>query len=100
MSKVIRFNNSQNKVTAADFRSTDRVQKRLREEFQAIPGAEYEGGRRGGAQSVIKRRKNLLPSFTVGQALASFHGVKPADPLYGLPENPQLYSPAAKRGAP
>ena len=34
------------------------------------------------------------------QALASFHGVKPADPLYGLPEPPQLYTPAAKRGAP
>ena len=27
------------------------------------------------------------------QALASFHGVKSGDPLYGLPEAPQLYAP-------
>ena len=74
VSNVIRFNNSQNKVTAADFRSTDRLQKRLREEFASIPDAEYEGGRRGGSESVIRRRKNLLPSFTVGQAIASLHG--------------------------
>jgi hypothetical protein len=74
VSKVIRYNNSQNRVTAADFRSTDRVQKRLRDEFHQIPDAEYEGGRRGGSDSVIRRRKNLLPSFTVGQALASLHG--------------------------
>ena len=26
-------------------------------------------------------------------ALASFHGVKPGDPLCGLPEAPQLYAP-------
>jgi hypothetical protein len=74
VSNVIRYNNSQNKVTAADFRSTDRLQKRLREEFDSIPDAEYEGGRRGGSDSVIRRRKNLLPSFTVGQAIASLHG--------------------------
>jgi AIPR protein len=74
VSNVIRYNNSQNRVTAADFRSTDRLQKRLREEFASIPDAEYEGGRRGGSESVIRRRKNLLPSFTVGQAVASLHG--------------------------
>jgi hypothetical protein len=94
VSKVIRFNNSQNKVSAADFRSTDRTQKRLREEFSSIPDAEYEGGRRGGVESVIRRRKNLLPSFTVGQALAALHGepvvaynektnIWERDPLYG-----------------
>jgi hypothetical protein len=74
VSNVIRYNNSQNRVTAADFRSTDKLQKRLREEFDDIPDAEYEGGRRGGSESVIRRRKNLLPSFTVGQAIASLHG--------------------------
>lgn len=71
---IVRFNNSQNQVTAADFRSTDAVQRRLREEVGRIKDAEYEGGRRGGIGDAIKRRPKLLPSFTVGQALASFHG--------------------------
>lgn len=43
----------------------------------AIPNAKYEGGRRGGHKDVIERNKNLLPSYTVGQALAAFH----QDPL-------------------
>lgn len=71
---VIQFNNSQNKITASDFRSTDRIQKRLKEQIAKIPDAEYEGGRRGGHSDVITRSKRLLPSYTVGQALASFHG--------------------------
>jgi hypothetical protein len=70
---IIQYNNSQNKVTASDFRSTDRIQKRLREEVDLIPSAKYEGGRRGGQKDVIERNKNLLPSYTVGQALAAFH---------------------------
>jgi hypothetical protein len=71
---IIRYNNSQNQVRAADFRSTDTVQKRLRDEAKKIKGVIYEGGRRGGFSSVIKRPTNLMPSFTVGQALAAFHG--------------------------
>ena len=71
---IIKYNNSQNKISASDFRSTDATQKRLKAEFAKIPGAEYEGGRRGGASDRIKRRPNLLPSYTVGQALAAFHG--------------------------
>ena len=71
---IVRCNNSQNQVTAADFRSNDAVQKRLRDEVGRIKDAEYEGGRRGGHGNAIKRRPGLLPSFTVGQALASFHG--------------------------
>lgn len=74
---IIQFNNSQNKVTASDFRSTDRIQKRLRDEVSAIPNAKYEGGRRGGHRDIIERNKNLMPSYTVGQALAAFH----QDPL-------------------
>lgn len=69
---IIQYNNSQNKVTASDFRSTDRIQKRLRDEVLAIPNAKYEGGRRGGHKDVIERNKNLLPSYTVGQALAAY----------------------------
>ncbi|KPY96176.1 hypothetical protein ALP50_00097 [Pseudomonas syringae pv. spinaceae] len=70
--KIIQYNNSQNKVEASDFRSTDKFQKRLKFEFESIPDAEYEGGRRGGYADVIRRRANLLPSYTVGQALACF----------------------------
>lgn len=70
--KIIQFNNSQNKVEASDFRSTDKFQKRLKTEFEAIPNAEYEGGRRGSAGDAIRRRPNLLPSYTVGQALVCF----------------------------
>lgn len=70
--KIIQYNNSQNKVEASDFRSTDKFQKRLKIEFESIPNAEYEGGRRGSAGDAIRRRPNLLPSYTVGQALACF----------------------------
>lgn len=71
---IFRFNNSQNQVTAADFRSTDPIQRRLRAEVSKGKEAEYEGGRRGGFGSAIKRKPNLMPSFTVGQSLAAFHG--------------------------
>jgi AIPR protein len=74
VANVVRFNNSQNKLLAADFRSTDSIQERLRTEFDRIPDAEYEGGRRGGASDAIKRSKFTLPSYTVGQSLAAFHG--------------------------
>ncbi|KCB52926.1 AIPR family protein [Bordetella hinzii] len=71
---IVQFNNSQNKVTASDFRSTDKFQKSLKEQIARIPNAEYEGGRRGGFGDTIKRRPNLLPSYTVGQSLAALHG--------------------------
>lgn len=68
---IIQYNNSQNKVTASDFRSRDRIQRRLGDEITIIPQAEYQGGRRGGASDLIRRNTNLLPSYTVGQALAA-----------------------------
>lgn len=71
---IVRYNNRQNQVTASDFRSTDAIQKRLRAEIEIIPNATYDGGRRGGISDAIKRRQHLLPSYTVGQALAAFHG--------------------------
>jgi len=73
ISNVVRFNNSQNKITAADFRSNDRIQERLRSEFLSIPNTLYTGGRRGGADDAIKRNPNLLPSDSVAQAIAAFH---------------------------
>jgi hypothetical protein len=42
--------------------------------MKKIPNAEYEGGRRGGPTDAIRRRPNLLASYTVGQALAALHG--------------------------
>jgi len=71
---IIRYNNSQNKVAAADFRSTDQIQKRLRKDMDVIPNAQYDGGRRGGPTDAIKRRPNMIPAYTVGQALAAMHG--------------------------
>lgn len=88
VSDVVRFNNSQNKLQAADFRSTDQIQERLRGEFDAIPEAEYEGGRRGGASDAIKRSKFTLPSYTVGQSLAAFHG----DPVTAYDKKSELWT--------
>jgi hypothetical protein len=85
---VVRYNNSQNKLQAADFRSTDPIQERLRTEFDAIPDAEYEGGRRGGASDAIKRSKFTLPSYTVGQSLAAFHG----DPVTAYDKKSELWT--------
>ncbi|MCJ2031608.1 AIPR family protein [Methylobacterium sp. J-043] len=85
---VVRFNNSQNKLQAADFRSTDPIQERLRGEFTQIPDADYEGGRRGGASDAIKRSKFTLPSYTVGQSLAAFHG----DPVTAYDKKSELWT--------
>lgn len=87
MEDIIKYNNSQNKISASDFRSTDAIQKRLKAEFIKIPDAEYEGGRRGGASDRIKRRPNLLPSYTVGQALAAFHG----DPVIAYDRKSEIW---------
>lgn len=84
---IIKFNNSQNKISASDFRSTDPVQRRLKKEFDAIPDTEYEAGRRGGASDAIRRRPNLLPSYTVGQALAAFHG----DPVLSYDKKSEIW---------
>ncbi|MCQ1537830.1 hypothetical protein FTO68_02350 [Methanocalculus taiwanensis] len=72
--KIIEYNNTQNKIKPSDFRSHDRIQKRLRDEFKEIPNTEYNGGRRGSSQDIIRRPTNLMPSDAVAQSLASFHG--------------------------
>ncbi|WP_230111516.1 AIPR family protein [Microbacterium foliorum] len=74
LQNIVRYNNTQNKVEATDFRSKDPIQERLREEFSTIPEAEYRGGRRGGASDAIVRRRGLLPDSSVAQSLAAFHG--------------------------
>ena len=60
------------KNEAADFRSKDAVQERLRSEFESIPDADYRGGRRGGVKAAIERSRNLLADSAVAQALAAF----------------------------
>ena len=67
---IVRYNNSQNKITAPDFRSNDPIQRRLTLEFIEIPEIEYSA-RRGGQDDVIRQRPNLLSSVTAGQALAA-----------------------------
>jgi len=86
--KIVKYNNSQNKLEAADFRSNDSIQDRLRLEFSAIPDAEYEGGRRGGASDAIKRSKYTLPSYTVGQSLTAFHG----DPVLAYDKKSEIWT--------
>lgn len=71
---VVKYNNTQNKIHPSDFRSTDAIQRRLREEFEDVPDAEYRGARRGGIRDAIKRDRRLLPDNTVAQSLAAFHG--------------------------
>lgn len=71
---IVKYNNTQNKVEATDFRSKDAVQDRLRKEFETVPDADYRGGRRGGATDAIQRSKTLVTDSSVAQALAAFHG--------------------------
>ncbi|MBY6366988.1 AIPR family protein [Rhodococcoides corynebacterioides] len=71
---IVKYNNTQNKVEATDFRSKDAVQDRLRKEFSRIPEADYRGGRRGGTTDAILRMKTLVPDSSVAQSLAAFHG--------------------------
>ena len=74
LGNIVRYNNTQNKIEATDFRSKDPIQDRLRREFEEVPDAEYRGGRRGGTSDAIVRRRALLPDSSVAQSLASFHG--------------------------
>lgn len=73
--KIIRFNNSQNTIQPADFRSTDPIQGKLRDQFKKwYPDLNYLGGRRGGSDDRIQRIRNLLVSDQVAQSLTAFHG--------------------------
>jgi hypothetical protein len=73
--EIIRYNNRQNPTQASDFRSNDRVQSRLVKEFEALGVVGYNGGRRGGAEDVIRRPgANQILATAAAQALAAFHG--------------------------
>lgn len=72
---IIRYNNRQNPTQASDFRSNDRVQSRLVKDFGNLGVVGYNGGRRGGAEDVIRRPgENQLAASVAAQALAAFHG--------------------------
>lgn len=73
VASIVKYNNSQNKVNAPDFRSNDDVQKRITQEFNGSGRMQYSA-RRGGSADVIKRNPNIIPSLTAGQVLAAFHG--------------------------
>lgn len=87
MQSVVRFNNTQNRVESADFRSTDAVQESLRIQFSSVPQAHYRGGRRGGESNAIRRDRDLLADKTVAQALAAFHG----EPNIGYNETSRIW---------
>lgn len=73
--EIIRYNNRQNPTQASDFRSNDRVQSRLVREFEELGMVGYNGGRRGGAEDVIRRPgANQILATVAAQALAAFHG--------------------------
>ncbi len=73
--EIIRYNNRQNPTQAADFRSNDPIQTRLVKEFESMKIVGYNGGRRGGAEDVIRRpADNQISAPVAAQALAAFHG--------------------------
>jgi len=76
IASIVKYNNSQNKINAPDFRSGDQHQKRITQEFSDLGRIDYSS-RRGGAVDVITRNNNAIPSITAGQVLAAFH-VKPS----------------------
>lgn len=86
--KIIKYNNSQNQVEAADFRSTDKIQLKLRKEFEELNFAVYEAGRRGGSTDKIQRKSNVLGTYYVGQALTAFHG----DPITAYNKKREIWS--------
>jgi hypothetical protein len=70
--RVTKATNSQNKILPSDFRSGDKIQTRLRDDFDKVDGALYMGGLRKNLSPAEKRE--LLPTETVAQVLMAFHG--------------------------
>lgn len=85
---IIKFNNSQNQVEASDFRSTDKIQKKLKKEFESLKNIEYEAGRRGSFFDKIKRSKKVIDSYYVGQVLIAFH----KDPIVAYNKKREIWS--------
>ncbi|OGF04152.1 MAG: hypothetical protein A2509_08410 [Candidatus Edwardsbacteria bacterium RIFOXYD12_FULL_50_11] len=71
---IVKYNNYQNKIAAPDFRSSDRIQTRILQEFKDDVKYINYAPRRGGSEDKKSKISNLLPSVTAGQVLAAFHG--------------------------
>ncbi|WP_083462834.1 AIPR family protein [Calditerricola satsumensis] len=84
---IIKYNNTQNKIEASDFRSNDSIQQRLRNEFRAkFPNIKYYGARRG--HNIIRRTPpDLIPSESAAQALVAFH----IDPIIAYHEKTKIW---------
>lgn len=52
-----------------------------------MPEVEYSGGRRGSAEDVMRRPRNSISSYSVGQALMAFHG----DPVTAYNQRSQIW---------
>lgn len=84
---IVKYNNSQNKIDVADFKSNDLIQRRLHEEFKKIPAIKYIP-RRGGEEDVMKREGDYLSSIVASQALAAFRG----DPYIAYHKKTKIWS--------
>jgi len=70
---IVKYNNTQNKITAPDFRSSDPIQTSLSTQFDKLYKIKYLA-RRGGYEDIVKRITNSIAAITAGQALAATHG--------------------------
>ncbi|MFH1459793.1 MAG: AIPR family protein, partial [Candidatus Omnitrophota bacterium] len=70
---IVKYNNSQNKITAPDFRSSDSIQAYLSVQFSELYNITYLS-RRGGCEDIIRRISNSISAIAAGQALAATHG--------------------------
>lgn len=68
---IINNNNKQNEIIASDLRSNDKVQNRLRKEFENYQNLYYSGGRRGNGRP--SRSKVVLDPYLVAQAILAYH---------------------------
>jgi AIPR protein len=73
---IIKFNNSQNKISASDFRSTDLVQRRLKKEFETVPDTEYEAGRAGEQATLFDAARISCLRIPLGKHLLRFTGTQ------------------------
>lgn len=89
---IINNNNKQNEILPSDLRSNDKMQNRLRAEFEPYTKLYYSGGRRGDIRP--SRSKEILDPYLVAQALLAFHGdcVTAYNSRTDLWSNDQLYS--------
>ncbi|MCS0791261.1 AIPR family protein [Cytobacillus firmus] len=97
--KIIKYNNSQNKIEATDFRSNDVTQRRLRQEFSSLSDVFYDGGRRLD-NNPSQYGVDYLSSYTVAQALTAFYGdpISAANKKSDIWVNDDLYGNIFKDG--